>query len=229
MLGIDTNYPRPTFRVRDLTTGQVIMPRAITWHPTADAGEAVSSNTATKGVGGARHGQCSPRSKKISHYTCSLGSREVVWEEPESEQHEPEVAGGPEGASELERVEHETGGVLGPEGATSEELEPENSFLPEPEADESGEDSSDDESEPEPDQGGQSGAPQKAPVAVQKMYDSFTGAPQPMTQSCTRSGRDAASLQALMRAVDVNHSPPQPTTLREAQASTEWQNWQRAR
>ena len=29
MLGIDTNYPRRTFRVRDLTTGQVIMHQAI--------------------------------------------------------------------------------------------------------------------------------------------------------------------------------------------------------
>ena len=37
-----------------------------------------------------------------------------------------------EGAIELERVEHETGGVFGPERATSEELEPEKSFLPEP-------------------------------------------------------------------------------------------------
>ena len=50
-------------------------------------------------------------------------------------------------------MEHETGGVLGPEGAASEELEPEKSLLPEPEADESGEDSSDEESEPKPDQG----------------------------------------------------------------------------
>ena len=47
---------------------------------------------------------------------------------------------------------------FGPEGAILEELEPEKSFLPEPEADESGEDSSDDESEPESDQYGQSGA-----------------------------------------------------------------------
>ena len=49
-----------------------------------------------------------------------------------AEQHEPEGAGGSEDAFELERVEHETGGVFGPEGATSEELEPEKSFLPEP-------------------------------------------------------------------------------------------------
>ena len=52
--------------------------------------------------------------------------------EPESEQHEPEGAGGSESTFELERVEHETGGVFRPEGATSEELEPEKSFLPEP-------------------------------------------------------------------------------------------------
>ena len=32
-----------------------------------------------------------------------------------------------------------------------------------------------------------------------------------------------------MRAVDVNHLPPEPTTLREVQASPEWPNWQRAR
>ena len=71
--------------------------------------------------------------------------------EPESEQHEPQGAGGPEGVFELEKVEHETGGVLVPKGTSSEELEPENSLLPEPKAVESGEDSSDDESEPEKD------------------------------------------------------------------------------
>ena len=137
--------------------------------------------------------------------------------------------GGPEGASALERVEHETGGVLGPEGETSETLEPEKAFVPEPEADELEEDSSDDESEPELDQGGQSGAHQEVAAAVRKLYDSFTGAPQHITQSRTRSGRDASTLQATMRAVDVNYFPPGPTTLREAQASPEWPNWQRAR
>ena len=100
--------------------------------------------------------------------------------------------------------------------------------MPEPEADESGEDSSDDESEPELDRGGQSGAHQEVPAAVRKLYDSFTGAPQPIMQSRTGSGRDVASLQVLMRAVDVNYLPPEPTTLREAQASPEWPNWQRA-
>ena len=49
MLGIDTNYPRRTFRVRDLTTGQVIMRQTIIWYPTVNAGEAVSSDTATGG------------------------------------------------------------------------------------------------------------------------------------------------------------------------------------
>ena len=176
-----------------------------------------------------RHGHYSPRPKKTSHYTSSLGSREVVSEEPEPKQHEPERACEPEGAFELERVEHETGGTFGPEGATSEELEPEKSFLPEPEADESGEDSSDDESELELDQGGQSGAHQEVPAAVRKLYNSFTGAPQPITQSRTRRGRDVASLQAPMRTVGVNHLPPEPTTLREAQTSPEWPNWQRAR
>ena len=139
------------------------------------------------------------------------------------------VASGPESACALERAEHETGRAFGREGATSEELEPEKAFVPEPEADESGEDSSDDESEPELEQGSQSGAHQEVPAAARKMHDSFTGAPQPITQSRTRSGRDAASLQATMRAVDVNHLPPEPTTLRDAQASPEWPNWKRAR
>ena len=121
------------------------------------------------------------------------------------------------------------GKLFGPEGATSEELEPEKSFLPEPEADESGKDSSDDKSEPEPDQGGESGAHQEVPVVVRRLYHSCTGAPQLITQNRTRSGRDTASLQAPMRTVDVNHSPPEPTTLRKAQASPEWPNWQRAR
>ena len=224
MLGIDTNYPRQTFRVRDLTTGQVVMRQAIIWHPTADAGEAVSRNTATKGGGGAtRH--YSPRPKKTSHYTSSLGSREDVSVEPESKQHKPEGASEPEGVLELEKVEHDTRGAFEPEGATSEELGPEKSFLPEPEADESGEDSSDDKSEPEPDQGGHSGAYQEVPAAVRKLYDSFTAAPKLMTQSRTRSSRDAASLQAPMRAMDVNHLPPEPTTLREAQASPERPKW----
>ena len=197
------------------------MRQVIIWPPTADAGEAVSSDTATRGGGGARHGHYSSRPKKISHYTSSLGSREAVSEQTESKQHEPEGAGESESAFELERVEHETEEAFGPEGATSEELEPKKTFLPEPEADESGKDSSHDESEPESDQSGQSGAHHKVPAAVRKLYDSFTGAAQPITQSRTRSGRDAASLQAPTRSVDVNHFPPEPTTLREAQASPE--------
>ncbi|CAM9129442.1 unnamed protein product, partial [Ascophyllum nodosum] len=52
MLSIDTNYSRRTFHVRDLTTGQVTMRQVILWHSTADAGEAVSRNTANKGGGG---------------------------------------------------------------------------------------------------------------------------------------------------------------------------------
>ena len=74
-------------------------------------------------------------------------------------------------------MEDETGRAFGPEGATSEELEPENTSVPEPEADESGEDSSDDESKPELDQDGQSGAHQDVPAAVRKLHDSFTGDP----------------------------------------------------
>ena len=85
-----------------------------------------------RGGGGARDGHYSPRLKKTSHYTSSLGSREAVSKELESEQHEPEGADGSEGAFELERGEHETGGGFWAGGATSEELEPENSLLPEP-------------------------------------------------------------------------------------------------
>ena len=151
----------------------------------------------------------------------SLGNPESASEEPQLEQHRAEGAGRPEGALALERVEHETGEAFGPEGATSTELEPEKEFLSEPEANYSGEDSSDDESEPELDQGGQSSAHQEVPAAVRKLYDSFTGAPQSITQSRTRSGRDAFSLQAPMRAVDVDHLPPEPTSLRKAQASPE--------
>ena len=94
--------------------------------------------------------------------------------------------------------------------------------------DESGEDSSDDEKESEPDQGCQSGAHQEDQAAVRKLYDSFTGASQRITQKRTRGGRDAASLQVPMCAVDVNHLPPEPTILREAQTSPEWPNWHRA-
>ena len=78
-------------------------------------------------------------------------------------------------------MKHETGGVSGPEGATSEELEPKRAFLPEPEADGSGEDSSDIERDPEPDQGCQSGAHQEVPATVRKLYYSFTGASRPIT------------------------------------------------
>ena len=81
------------------------------WHPTGDVGKAVSSDTATKGGGGARHGHYSPRLKKTSHHTSSLASREAVSKEPESEQHQSEGASELEGAFELERVEHKTGGV----------------------------------------------------------------------------------------------------------------------
>ena len=63
------------------------------WHPIADAGEAVSSDTATRGGGGARHGHYSPRPKETSHNTSTLESLEAVLEEPISEQHEPEGAG----------------------------------------------------------------------------------------------------------------------------------------
>ena len=64
------------------------------------------------GGGGGRHGIVSPRPRKTSNYTSSLASREAVSKEPESEQHHPEKAGESEGAFELEKVEHETGGVF---------------------------------------------------------------------------------------------------------------------
>ena len=89
-------------------------------------------------------------------------------------------AGGPESAFALETVEHETEGAFGPEGAISEKLEPKKAFVPGLEADESGEELSDHENEPELDQGGQSGAHQELPSAVQKPHHSFTGAPQPI-------------------------------------------------
>ena len=101
--------------------------------------------------------------------------------------------------------------------------------MPEPEADGSGEDSFDEKSEPELEQDGPSGAHQEVPAAVRKLYDSFTGAPQPIAQSRTRSGSDAASLQAPMRAGDANHLPLEPATLREARAFPEWANCQRKR
>ena len=113
VLGIDTNYPRRTFCIRGLTPGQVIMRQATIWHPTVE--EAVFSDTATKG-GGGRHGQYSPRPKTTSRYMSSLEGREAVSKEPESEPYGPKRAGGSEGAFELERVEHEKGGVFGPEG-----------------------------------------------------------------------------------------------------------------
>ena len=48
MLDTDTTYPRRTFHIRDLTTGQVIKRQAIIWHPTADARQGVSINTVSK-------------------------------------------------------------------------------------------------------------------------------------------------------------------------------------
>ena len=81
------------------------------WHPTADAGNTVPSDTATKG-GGTRYGHYSPRLKKTTHYTFSLASLEDVSKEPESKRHQPEGAGESEGSFELERVEHDTGGVF---------------------------------------------------------------------------------------------------------------------
>ena len=111
-------------------------------------------------------------------------------------------AGESEGAFALERLEHETGVGFGPEGATLEGLEL--------------------------DQGNYSGTHQEVPTAVRKVYDSFTVAPQPITLSRTRSEHDAASLQAPMRVVNVNHLSPEPTTLCEERASLEWPNWQRA-
>ena len=229
MLGIDTNYPRRTFRVRDLTAGQVTMRQTIIWYPTADAREAVSRNMTTKGGGRATRAVLATTQENLPLHVFTgepgdrLGGAGIgtAW------------AGGERVGRKVRFRWREWSmrrrGVLGPEGATSEELEPEKAFVSEPEADESGEDSFDGEREPKLDQDGQSGAHQELPAAVRKLYDSFTVVPQPITQSRTRSGHDTASLQAPMGAVDVNHLPPEPTTLREAQASPEWPNWQRVR
>ena len=107
-----TNLPRPPpyHRPSHHASGCHIAPHS-------RLGEAVSSDTATRG-GGARHGHFSPRPEKTSYYTSSLESREAVSKESESEQYEPEGVGGSEGVFQLERVEHETGEVFGPEGAT---------------------------------------------------------------------------------------------------------------
>ena len=107
-------------------------------------------------------------------------------------------------------MEYETRGAFGLEEETPEKLEPEKVFVPEPEADESGEDSSDDESEPELDQGRQSGAHQEVPAAVR--YDSFTGAPQPITshekrtRRCLAPGSDARGVRQLF-STGANHAP----------------------
>ena len=87
------------------------MCQAIIWHPTADAGKAVSRNTATKGGGGGGATRALlAATHEIFHYTSSLGSLETISEEPESEQHEPRGADGPKGAFALEKVKHERGG-----------------------------------------------------------------------------------------------------------------------
>ena len=54
--------------------------------------------------------------KTTSHYMSSLESREAVSKKPESEPHGPKRAGGSEGVFELERVEHDMGGVFRPKG-----------------------------------------------------------------------------------------------------------------
>ena len=75
------------------------------------------------------------------------------------------------------------------------EHETEKSFLPEPEADESGEDSSDDESEPETDQDGQSGAHQEVPAAIRNCK---TRLPAPLNPS-RRVAREAYAILPLSR------------------------------
>ena len=114
VLGIDTNYPRQTFCIRDLTPGQVIMRQVAIWHPTAE--EAVFSDTATKGGGGGTRALFTATQDNLPLHVLSgePGSRfegagiGTAWTE--------EGAGGSEGAFKLERVEHEMGGVFGPEG-----------------------------------------------------------------------------------------------------------------
>ena len=153
MLGIDTNDPRRTFRVRDLTTGQVIMRQAIgTPQPTPER-EFPETRRLRGGENVTRALLAAPQENlPLNAFTGEPG--------------EPREACGTEGAFALEIIEHETGGAFGSEGETSEELEAEKAFVPESEADESAEDSSDDESESELDQGGQSDAHQEVPAAV---------------------------------------------------------------
>ena len=159
-------------------------------------------------------------------------------EEPESKKHEPGGAGGPEGAFALERVEHEMGGVFGPEGATSEELEPEIAFVPESEADVSGEDSSDDEKEPELEQGGQSGAHQAVPAAVRRLSDSFTNALNPsrrvareadvtLPRSRLRSARWTSTICHQSRPRSAKHR--RPGMVGSARGNSKWTGNSRAR
>ena len=90
------------------------MRQATIWHPTADAEEAVSSDTVTKeGGGGATRALFAATQENLPLHVL-LENREAV--SKESEQHEPEGAGGSEGAFELERVEYETGEFLGRRG-----------------------------------------------------------------------------------------------------------------
>ena len=79
---------------------------------------------------------------------------------------------------------------------------------------------------------------QRVPAAVRQLYNSFTGQPHPSTQSRTRSGKSLAqddpsiALFAAGQGVPTYGSAtqldPEPTTMREAQASSEWPQWKRA-
>ena len=46
---VDDHRPRGTFRVRDLTTGDIIWRQAVTWHPAAGAGGDIPLAAATGG------------------------------------------------------------------------------------------------------------------------------------------------------------------------------------
>ena len=115
ILGIDTNYPRRTFRVRDLTTGQVIMRQAMIWHPTADAREEVSRNTMTRGGGGRDTGVTCHHPRKPASTRSYWGAGRPS-RSSRNRNSMSRGGDGPEDAFALERVEHEGGEVLSRRG-----------------------------------------------------------------------------------------------------------------
>ena len=83
LLGMSPNHPHSTFRVRDLTTGAIVLRQAVTWHPAATA-RGGAPVAAKSGGGYTRH---SPQLKTATGYTPTprLGYLETVAEEPGEE------------------------------------------------------------------------------------------------------------------------------------------------